>query len=282
MVPFAGWEMPVQYEGVIPEHLAVRKDCGAFDVSHMGEIEVKGPDAIKFVNRITSNDVTKLIDGQAQYSALTTPQGTVIDDLLVYRLSSAHLLLVVNASTTEKDWEWILSQQAGEYVALENVSTDYCQIALQGPSALGILQTLTETLSVYYIRERLLALLSGYFGLFALLLGAIGVYGVTAHAVNRRRMEIGIRMAIGATAPAVVRLVVGRVAVLAALGVLLGFVLSLWGSRLIQALLFNTEFRDPSVLATSIVALLLVTALAAWRPARRASRIEPATVLREG
>jgi len=143
-------------------------------------------------------------------------------------------------------------------------------------------QTLTETLSVYYIRERLLALLSGYFGLFALLLGAIGVYGVTAHAVNRRRMEIGIRMAIGATAPAVVRLVVGRVAVLAALGVLLGFVLSLWGSRLIQALLFNTEFRDPSVLATSIVALLLVTALAAWRPARRASRIEPATVLREG
>ena len=143
-------------------------------------------------------------------------------------------------------------------------------------------QTLTETLSVYYIRERLLALLSGYFGLFALLLGAIGVYGVTAHAVNRRRMEIGIRMAIGATAPAVVRLVVGRVAVLAALGVLLGFVLSLWGSRLIQALLFNTEFRDPSVLATSIVALLLVTALAAWMPARRASRIEPATVLREG
>jgi putative ABC transport system permease protein len=143
-------------------------------------------------------------------------------------------------------------------------------------------QTLTETLSIYYIRERLLALLSGYFGGFALLLGAIGVYGVTAHAVNRRRTEIGIRMAIGAGAPAVVRLVVSRVVVLATMGVVLGCLLSLWGSRLIQALLFDTEFRDPSVLATSILALLLVTVLAAWMPARRASRIEPAIVLREG
>ena len=145
MVDFGGWDMPVQYPaGTIEEHLRTRTHAGLFDVSHMGEIEVKGPDAIKFVNRITSNDVTKLIDGQAQYSALTTPQGTVIDDLLVYRLSSAHLLLVVNASTTEKDWEWILSQQAGEYVALENVSSDYCQIALQGPDAQSILQKLTD------------------------------------------------------------------------------------------------------------------------------------------
>jgi glycine cleavage system T protein (aminomethyltransferase) len=145
MVDFGGWDMPVQYPaGTIEEHLRTRTHAGLFDVSHMGEIEVKGPDAIKFVNRITSNDVTKLVDGQAQYSALTTPQGTVIDDLLIYRLSSAHLLLVVNASTTEKDWEWILSQQAGEYVALENVSTDYCQIALQGPDAQSILQKLTD------------------------------------------------------------------------------------------------------------------------------------------
>jgi len=145
MVDFGGWDMPVQYPaGTIEEHLRTRTHAGLFDVSHMGEIEVKGPDAIKFVNRISSNDVTKLVDGQAQYSALTTPQGTVIDDLLVYRLSSAHLLLVVNASTTEKDWEWILSQQAGEYVALENVSPDYCQIALQGPDAQSILQKLTD------------------------------------------------------------------------------------------------------------------------------------------
>lgn len=142
-------------------------------------------------------------------------------------------------------------------------------------------QTLTETLSVYYIRERLLALLSGYFGVFALLLGAIGVYGVTAHAVSRRRTEIGIRMAIGASAPAVVRLVIARVALLGGLGVVAGSILSLWGSRLIQALLFDTQPRDPAILATSIVALLLATASAAWIPARRAARIDPAVVLRE-
>jgi aminomethyltransferase len=148
MVDFGGWDMPVQYPaGTIEEHLRTRTHAGLFDVSHMGEIEVRGPDAIKFVNRLTSNDVTKLVDGQAQYSALTTPQGTVIDDLLVYRLSSVHLLLVVNASTTEKDWEWIVSQHShhsGEFVALNNVSTNYCQLALQGPDAQSILQKLTD------------------------------------------------------------------------------------------------------------------------------------------
>jgi aminomethyltransferase len=110
----------------------------------MGEIDVKGADAITFVNRLTSNDVTKLVDGQAQYSALTTPQGTVIDDLLVYRLAADHLLLVVNASTTDKDWDWIKSHHAGEAVELNNVSADYCQLALQGPDALSILQKLTK------------------------------------------------------------------------------------------------------------------------------------------
>jgi aminomethyltransferase len=111
----------------------------------MGEIDVRGKDAIAFVNRITSNDVTKLVDGQAQYSALTTPEGTVIDDLLVYRLAEDHLLLVVNAGTTDKDWDWIKSHHSGESVELANVSSDYCQIALQGPDAISILQTLTET-----------------------------------------------------------------------------------------------------------------------------------------
>ena len=103
----------------------------------------RSPNAIAFVNRITSNDVTKLVDGQAQYSALTTPQGTVIDDLLVYRLKPDHLLLVVNASTTEKDWDWIKSH-SGESVELNNVSADYCQLALQGPDAQSILQKLTD------------------------------------------------------------------------------------------------------------------------------------------
>ena len=145
MVDFGGWDMPVQYPaGTIEEHLRTRTHAGLFDVSHMGEVDVRGADAIAFVNRITSNDVTKLVDGQAQYSALTTPQGTVIDDLLVYRLKADHLLLVVNASTTEKDWEWITSHHSGESVELKNVSTDYCQLALQGPDAQTILQKLTD------------------------------------------------------------------------------------------------------------------------------------------
>ena len=145
MVDFGGWDMPVQYPaGTIEEHLRTRTHAGLFDVSHMGEIDVRGPDAIKFVNGLTSNDVSKLVDGQAQYSALTTPEGTVIDDLLVYRLSSVHLLLVVNASTTDKDWDWIFSHWSTEMVDLNNLSSEYCQLALQGPDAESILQKLTD------------------------------------------------------------------------------------------------------------------------------------------
>ena len=145
MVDFGGWDMPVQYPaGTIAEHLRTRTRSGLFDVSHMGEIDVRGADAIAFVNRITSNDVSKLIDGQAQYSALTTPEGTVIDDLLVYRFAADYLLLVVNAGTTEKDWEWISSQKQDETVELKNVSADYCQLAIQGPEAVRILQQLTD------------------------------------------------------------------------------------------------------------------------------------------
>jgi glycine cleavage system T protein (aminomethyltransferase) len=145
MVDFGGWDMPVQYPaGTVEEHLRTRTHSGLFDVSHMGEIEVTGPDAIAFVNRITSNDVTKLIDGQAQYSALTTPVGTVVDDLLVYRFAADHLMLVVNAGTTDKDWDWISAARQDEDMKLVNASSSYCQIALQGPDALGILQPLTD------------------------------------------------------------------------------------------------------------------------------------------
>ena len=145
MVDFGGWDMPVQYpSGTIEEHLRTRTHAGLFDVSHMGEIDVRGADAIAFINRITSNDASKLVDGQAQYSALTTPEGTVVDDLVVYRLAADHLLLVVNASTTDKDWEWIKSNHSGEAIELNNVSADYCQLALQGPDAQTILQTLTD------------------------------------------------------------------------------------------------------------------------------------------
>lgn len=146
MVDFGGWDMPVQYPaGTIEEHLRTRTHAGLFDVSHMGEIDVRGSDAIAFVNKITSNDVTKLVDGQAQYTALTTPAGTVVDDLLVYRFAQDHLLLVVNASTTDKDWEWIKSHHDGESIKLSDVSSDYCQLALQGPDAQSILQKLTDS-----------------------------------------------------------------------------------------------------------------------------------------
>ncbi|MDX6577706.1 MAG: aminomethyltransferase [Blastocatellia bacterium] len=158
MVEFGGWDMPVQYAaGTMTEHLRTRTHAGLFDVSHMGEIDVRGPDAIPFVNRVTSNDVTKLVDGQAQYSALTTSEGTVIDDLLVYRFAADRLLLVVNAGTTEKDWDWIKSHLGDENVELHNVSADYCQIAVQGPRALSILQTLTavplDEIKYYHFRE---------------------------------------------------------------------------------------------------------------------------------
>src|SRR5215204_1180545 len=146
MVDFGGWDMPVQYSaGVIEEHMATRRRAGLFDVSHMGEIWVEGKDAIPFVNRLTTNDVTKLVDGQAHYSALTNENGGVVDDLLVYRFDVDKLLLVVNAGTTEKDWDWIASKTEDEIVTLTNASADYCQIAVQGPEAVDLLKTLTDT-----------------------------------------------------------------------------------------------------------------------------------------
>ena len=145
MVDFGGWDMPVQYPaGTIEEHLRTRKHAGLFDVSHMGEIDVRGAEAIALVNYLASNDAAKLSDGQAQYSALTTPAGTVVDDLLVYRFADDHFLLVVNAGTTEKDWEWITTHRRDETPKLKNVSSEYCQLALQGPDALGILARLTD------------------------------------------------------------------------------------------------------------------------------------------
>ncbi len=145
MVDFGGWDMPVQYPaGTIEEHLRTRNHAGLFDVSHMGEINVTGADAIAVVNYLVSNDASKLIDGQAQYSALTTPEGTVIDDLLVYRFAADRLLLVVNAGTTEKDWDWLSQNRQAGAAELKNVSSEYCQLAIQGPDAIGILQQLTD------------------------------------------------------------------------------------------------------------------------------------------
>lgn len=142
-------------------------------------------------------------------------------------------------------------------------------------------QTLTETLSTYYIRERLLAMLSGYFAAFALLLGAVGVYGVAAHAVSGRRTEIGVRMALGATGGAIRRLILGHVGLLCGLGLIAGALLILWSGRLVRSLLFGVEPWDFFSLLASALALIMVGLLAAWIPARRASRVEPAVVLRE-
>ncbi len=145
MVPFAGWDMPVEYAGgIVSEHMAVRERAGLFDVSHMGEIEIAGRDALAAVQRISSNDASKLQVGQAQYSGLLTPDGTFVDDLLVYRLAPSHFLLVVNAGNIAKDYGWIAEhiKPAGDAVAVD-ASSRYALLALQGPAALEVLQTLT-------------------------------------------------------------------------------------------------------------------------------------------
>ena len=112
LIPFGGWEMPVEYSGIAKEHAAVRTAAGLFDVSHMGEFEVKGPQALDLIQSVTSNDLSKFSDGQAQYSAMPYPEGTVVDDLLIYRHSAQHFLLVVNAGNIEKDLDWIQSHNS--------------------------------------------------------------------------------------------------------------------------------------------------------------------------
>ena len=143
MVPFGGWDMPVEYSGLISEHLAVRKAAGLFDVSHMGEFEVEGRGALAFLQRVTANDVAKLVDGQAQYSALPMPNGALVDDVIVYRRAPDRYLLVVNAGNIEKDFRW-LQEQGPQDVRLENKSDSYALVALQGPRAVEILQPLTK------------------------------------------------------------------------------------------------------------------------------------------
>jgi aminomethyltransferase len=145
LVPFAGWEMPVQYpSGIIAEHQAVRSGAGIFDISHMGEFEVTGPDRNAFVNRITTNDVAALAPGQVQYSALLTEEGTFVDDCTVYRFDDK-LMIVVNASNIARAWAHIVAQKGGVNVRLKDISDDVGLIALQGPKADEYLQPLTAT-----------------------------------------------------------------------------------------------------------------------------------------
>ncbi len=143
IVSFAGYYMPVQFEGVNIEHETVRKGIGVFDVSHMGEIWVKGPDVFEFVQRVTSNDVARLVDGKVQYTCFPNGKGGIVDDLLVYRIDAETYLMVVNASNIEKDWNWC-NEQNIYGATLYNASDETAQLAVQGPMALKAMQKLTS------------------------------------------------------------------------------------------------------------------------------------------
>ena len=143
MVPFAGYNMPVQYEGVNAEHETVRNGVGVFDVSHMGEFFLKGENALALIQKVTSNDASKLVDGKAQYSCLPNNEGGIVDDLIVYKIADNHYLLVVNASNIEKDWNWISSHN-DLGVEMTNASDQYSLLAIQGPKAAQAMQSLTH------------------------------------------------------------------------------------------------------------------------------------------
>lgn len=147
MVEFAGYNMPIQYEGLVKEHLTVRNAVGVFDVSHMGEVWARGPRAFEFVQRVTSNDLSALVDGKVQYSCFPNGNGGIVDDLLVYRMNAESYLLVINAANIQKDWEWLSAKAEGMGMEigrdLYNASDDIAQLAIQGPDALKVMQKLT-------------------------------------------------------------------------------------------------------------------------------------------
>lgn len=143
MVPFAGYYMPVRYSSDIEEHTTVRNGVGVFDVSHMGEFLIRGPQALHLIQKVTTNDAAKLVDGKIQYSCLPNDRGGIVDDLLVYRIAEEEYMLVVNASNIEKDWNWIQSQNT-EGAQMINISDQTCLFAVQGPNASQALQSLTQ------------------------------------------------------------------------------------------------------------------------------------------
>lgn len=145
VIDFAGWALPVQYEGIIPEHEAVRNAAGLFDVSHMGEVDVKGPQAFDFVQNLVTNDVSVMQDNQVLYALMCYPDGGVVDDLLVYKFDNNHFYLVINASNVDKDYQWMVDNKGSYNVELANISSQVSEVALQGPKAQEILQRLTDT-----------------------------------------------------------------------------------------------------------------------------------------
>lgn len=143
MVPFAGYDMPVSYEGVNIEHETVRKDVGVFDVSHMGEFLISGEHALELIQKISSNDASKLIDGKAQYSCMPNEEGGIVDDLIIYRMNENKYILVVNASNIEKDWNWIAQHNTMD-ATMKDLSDEYSLLAIQGPKAAEAMQSLTD------------------------------------------------------------------------------------------------------------------------------------------
>lgn len=144
MVPFAGYNMPVQYEGVNIEHETVRTGVGVFDVSHMGEFLISGPKATELIQKVVSNDISKLVDGKAQYAYLPNETGGIVDDLIIYRFTEEKYLLVVNASNIDKDWAWISNYNASIGAEMRNLSDDYSLLAIQGPKAIEAMQAITS------------------------------------------------------------------------------------------------------------------------------------------
>jgi aminomethyltransferase len=144
MVEFNGWDMPVEYSGIIAEHLAVRTGVGIFDVSHMGDIRVARPEALAAIQHISINDASRLAIGQAQYSAMLYPQGTFVDDIIVHRLGEEEYLIVINAGTREKDFNWVRDNTRQFDCSVENLSDDFTQIAIQGPRGVDVVQKLTD------------------------------------------------------------------------------------------------------------------------------------------
>lgn len=144
MVDFAGWDMPVQYKSILDEHRAVRQRCGLFDVSHMGEADVKGPGALKFLQHLVTNDCSKLFPGRILYTVMCYPHGGVVDDLLVYMRGEGDYLLCINAGNIDKDIAWMQEQAKGFDCSVVNRSADYAQLAIQGPTAAALVQSLTK------------------------------------------------------------------------------------------------------------------------------------------
>lgn len=187
MVPFAGYNMPVSYEGVNAEHETVRKNVGVFDVSHMGEFLITGPNALDLLQKVCSNDISKIVDGQAQYNCMPNETGGIVDDLIVYKFEDGKYLLVVNASNIDKDWNWITKQNTMG-AEMRNLSDDYSLLAIQGPKAVEAMQSLTSedlsTINFYHFK------VADFAGIAHVIISATGYTGSGGFEIYCKNSEV--------------------------------------------------------------------------------------------